>query len=504
MPHQVRTAALRGAILSRGKDGIPILVEALHNSDYTQAAAATRSAMELPGPEVGDALLAELPKTPSDRQGLVILVLADRHDSRILPVVLKLAKGSDAQLRVVAFRAMKQVGDASCVPALLDAAATGSDEVAKAAVESLESLQDKSVDAQLTAKLSESQGKLRMVLIELVGRRRAVAATAALWQAADDSDPAVRAAALTSLGAVADATALPKLLARMGNTKDDREAAALDKGVNAVCLRSKDPDVVASQLATALPTASQPTKVKILDQLNAVGGGVALKAVAAAARSDNAELQDAAFRVLGKWKRVDAAPVLLELHNGVADSRFKTRAIRAYIRIARQFDMAADRRAEMCRTALETAQRDDDKRLVLEILLRYPNDAMKAIAEQAAKNPALKDEASLVLMGMSSKGVDRAELGRALAQAGHTPVKLEIVKAEYGADKNIQDVTASLQKYAKNCRVIFLPSVSYNESFGGDPAPGTQKRLHIQYRINGKDAEVTLVENVTIILPLPK
>ena len=208
--------------------------------------------------------------------------------------------------------------------------------------------------------------------------------------------------------------------------------------------------------------------------------------------------------MLGQWKSVDAAPILLELHNAVNDQRLRVRAIRAYIRIARQFDMPADRRAAMCRTALETAERDADKRLVLEVLLRYPSDEMQAIAQEAAKDPALKDEAQFVVMGMTSKGINRAELGRALARAGHTPVQLEIVKAEYGAGAKTKDVTANLSQYAKKFRIIFLPSASYNESFGGDPAPGVPKQLRITYRINGKEGKVSLNENATIVLPMPK
>ena len=158
----------------------------------------------------------------------------------------------------------------------------------------------------------------------------------------------------------------------------------------------------------------------------------------------------------------------------------------------------------MCRTALETADRDADKRLVLEVLLRYPSEEMQAIALEAAKDPSLKDEALLVVMGMASKDINRAELGRALAQAGHTPVKLEIIKAEYGAGAKTKDVTAILRKHTKNYRIIFLPSASYNESFGGDPAQGIVKQLKIKYRIDGKDGEILLNENATIVLPMPK
>ena len=91
-----------------------------------------------------------------------------------------------------------------------------------------------------------------------------------------------------------------------------------------------------------------------------------------------------------------------------------------------------------------------------------------------------------------------------MAQAGHKPVKLEIIKAEYGAGATTKDVTATLRKYAKNFRVIFLPQTSYNASFGGDPAPGIVKKLKIKYRIDGKEEEITLNENDMIVLPLPK
>ncbi len=502
-PHQVRAAALRGAILSRGKDGVSLMVEALEGPDYVMAAAATRASMESPGAEFTDALLAALPKAPADRRGLVILALAGRGDARVLPAVLEAAQSDDAKLRILAFRALKRVGDASCVPALLDAAAQGSDDVAQAALQSLESLQDKSVDDQVVKQLAGAKGKMRLLLIDLAGRRRTTAAAPALWSAADDADAAVRVAALASLGTVCDSSDLPKLIARLGAAKSDAEAAALDKALRDVCLRSEDQEAAAAKLAAALPEADGPVKGRILDTLNVVGGKTALDAVAAAAKSKDEALRNEASRVLGQWKSADAAPVLLDLYKSTDDNRLKIRAIRAYIRIARQFDMPEDQRATMCRTALKLADRDADKQLVLEVLLRYPSEEMQAIAKEAAEIPALKEQALLVVMGMASKGINRAELGKALAQAGHTPVELEIVKAEYGAEDKIKDVTATLRKYAKNYRILFLPSSSYNEVFG-DPINGTAKQLKIQYRINGKDGEVSFNENTMIVLPMPK
>ena len=175
-PPQIRAAALRGAILVRKKDGIPLLLEAIHGADDALAAAAVRSAMELPGSEITNALVAELPKASAERQGLLIVALADRGEPQVLPAVLQAAQSGDAQLRILALRTLKRVGDASCVPALLEAAAGGSDEVSQAAMESLESLQGKTVDDQVAERLSQAQGKMRIVLLELATRRRTAAA----------------------------------------------------------------------------------------------------------------------------------------------------------------------------------------------------------------------------------------------------------------------------------------------------------------------------------------
>lgn len=88
--------------------------------------------------------------------------------------------------------------------------------------------------------------------------------------------------------------------------------------------------------------------------------------------------------------------------------------------------------------------------------------------------------------------------------AGLDKVKLEIVKAEYGAGTKQRDVTAVLRKRAGDLPLITLPSASYNTSFAGDPAPGVAKKLRVQYRINGKSAEASLAENALIILPMPR
>ena len=136
-----------------------MLVEAILGSDDALAAAAARTAMEMPGTELSAALVEALPKAPAERKGLLIHTLADRGEPQVLPAVLEAIKSNDDALRVLAFRTLKRVGNASCLPALLEAAASEDGQVAAAALEALEVLQDKAIDAEPRRATSDGQRK---------------------------------------------------------------------------------------------------------------------------------------------------------------------------------------------------------------------------------------------------------------------------------------------------------------------------------------------------------
>jgi HEAT repeat protein len=497
--------ATRGAILARGADGVPLLVKELQSPDKQHFALGLRVARELPGREATEAVAAELARAVPQRQSLLILALADRGEASVAARIVKAAKNSPQQVRVSALRALTRIDDAVSAPALLDAALEDDAAITQAALGVIDGLQGTAIDGLIAQRLLGARGTARMVLIELAGRRHVAGATAALWEAANDADGKVRTAALSALGGTIQFAELSQLVVKLRAVQTADEAAAIAKALQAAVQRMPDREGCAEKLSARLSDSPADVKCKLLQVLGVLGGPKALAAVADAARQDDEAVRDTAFRLLGQWMSVDAAGVLRDHASSAKDQKYKVRAVRGYIRLARQFVMPQADREAMCRTALEIAQRPDDKRLVLEILLRYPSPEMLALALEAARSPELKDEATTVAMGIGrSRGGDSVELRKALAQAGHQAVKLEILKAEYGAGAPTKDVTAILRRHARNYRVIFLPSSSYNETFGGDPAPGASKHLKVRYRIDGKEGEVTLNENVTVVLPMPR
>ena len=88
-----------------------------------------------------------------------------------------------------------------------------------------------------------------------------------------------------------------------------------------------------------LRSAPVPVQCRLLKILSVVGGAKALQTVGAAAQAADPELKDAGSQLLGEWMTVDAVPVLLDLAKNGTDAKYQTRALRGYIRLARQFAM---------------------------------------------------------------------------------------------------------------------------------------------------------------------
>jgi hypothetical protein len=251
--------------------------------------------------------------------------------------------------------------------------------------------------------------------------------------------------------------------------------------------------------------ASATTKLSLLETLGEMQGKKSLDTLVAAVRSNDDALRDKGSELLGGWMTVDAGPQLLDLAKTAPTAKYQVRALRGYIRLARQFPMPDADRAEMCANAMAAATRDDERQLVLPVLERYPSMEMLKIAIKAAQVESLKDDATRVTMVIAQKVGDKAPDARQLiSKIGIEPIKLEITKATYGAGNRQKDVTGILQKQATDLPLIVLPASNYTNSFGGDPAPNVPKQLKVEYKINGKAGTATFKENDVVLLPTPK
>ncbi len=501
VPKQRVVEATRGAILARQADGVPLLVEQLKSDDKTFFNLGLTTARELKSPKATEALAAMLASSRPDRAALLITAIGDRGDLTP-PGVLAAAKQGEPQVRIAALGVMSRSKDASSVPDLLAIAAEPNAEVAEAAKAALAQLTSPEVNKQLVKQLANIEGARLAALIEVIGRRR-VEATDALVNALQNSDRSVRSAALTALGETIGPQDLQVLLSQTLAAKNAEDAESAARALKAASVRMPDRDATAGELAAALAKAPPAAKQTLLEILGAVGGEKALETIAAAIKNGDAKVQDAGTRVLGEWMTADAAPVLLQLAQDPAVEKYQVRALRGYLRIARQFALADDERIAMAQRALDAAQRVEEQKLALEALQRSPTSAALEVAVQAKERPGLREAANQTAMVIVQKLVEQgADPAALLTKIGQEPLDIKIEKAEYGDSRNSRDVTDALQQHVRGLPVIPLDG-TFNKTFGGDPAPNAPKWLKVKYRINGKAGETRIAENQSIVLPMP-
>lgn len=504
VPEQRIVEATRGAILARGDDGIGLLVEQLHSPSRAMFYIGLATAREFPGRKVDAALANEIGKVTPERAALILHAMSDRRETVVLSAVLAAASEGPAAVRRAAIAALGRVGDPASLSPLLAFAQEADLDLAEAAKAALIALEGDEVDRQIVDRLPAAEGKQIPLLLELIGRRQ-IAALPELIKAVDDSDAAIRGAALTALGQTVTGDKLAVLINQVTQPTYPEDAPIAEKALTAACVRMPDREACAAELTKALAGSSVPTKVALLSILGSMGGAKALETLATAARLGEPELQDKSTQLMGEWMTPDVAPVLLDLVKTAPNEKYQGRAFRGYLRVARQFNLPDEEKIAICRNATAAARNAAERKLVLEAIRRVPHLETLKLAVEAAGTPELKEDATAAALAIAQRLGGQAEAVREqLEKIGFEKARIEIVKAEYGAGGIQKDVTAILREQVGDLPVISLKSPSYNASFGGDPAPNTVKKLKIQYQINGVAGEATFAEDALIVLALPK
>ncbi len=438
VPKQRELEALRGAILARKSAGLPLLRKLLHSSDKAYFDLALSTARELAGVEVGRALAEEMSMTSPDRQGYVLLALADRGESEAMPTVLDAAKKGPKNFRLTAIGILDQYGNASAAPTLLEAAAEGDPEIESAALAALARLPGSEVDADLVARLPQAGGKSRQTLIKLAALRQVEAALPAVSRCAQDPDPATRSAALRALGTLGDQTQIPELARLLGQTQDAKERAEIEAALLGISGRKGTLCV-----PHLLPMAQDPNgaiRLVALHALASAGGPQALAAVRAELQDKEQPLQDEAVRTLSTWPNTwpeddSVAAPLLALAQSDENPSHQVLALRGYLQFLQgDKKLNAEQKSARLKEALPLLKRPEEKRLAIAVLQSTTHaQALEMLAAFAAE-PAIADEACSALLNLAARnrsGATKEQRQKALqAVVAHAPDEATRKKAQ--------------------------------------------------------------------------
>jgi len=426
VPKYMQIGAWDGVFRLQKAEAKDLLLAQIRSADKAHFKLGLSVARWMPGADVTAALAGESEKLPAERQALLLRALGDRKEAAPLPMVLAATKSESPAVREAAIAVLAKLGDASAVAILLDAA-LGEGPAAAKAKEGLKTLKAQEADAAILAKLAGADANTKAVLFELAGARRIAAAADKIREALDSSNEAVKLAALTAMGQLAELKDLDLLTSRALAASKTPETAAAEAALTTAALRMADREGAAAKLAECLRGASAEQQAYLLELLGKMSGKKALQTVAHAAKSSDAALKESATKVLGEWPNPDAADALLDLAKTDLENKYRVRALRGYIRIARQLKLPDDVKLAMFHTAMETATRVEDKRIALDILSRIPSGKTLSLAASYASEAALKADAAKAAVAIAAKLI--VEQPKAVAEAMQ-----KIVDAQVGGD----------------------------------------------------------------------
>ena len=237
----VKVAALECLVTHGEAEDLPMLVGLATQGASAEASAAKSVLERMPGAGVNDAIAKLLESADAATRPFVMNLVTARHVEEAMPILVKMAAGSDAAVAAESVKALAALGTPAQVPGLVKLLLATTDAPTRNALEgAIGSICTRTTDREACAKAvlpaldSASTPVARMAVIRLLPRLKTEAALAAAVKILkEEKDPDVSQAALRALGDWPDISAAPALLDYAKTAKDPTQAVLAIRG----CLR---------------------------------------------------------------------------------------------------------------------------------------------------------------------------------------------------------------------------------------------------------------------------
>ena len=409
LPDQRHLEAIRGAILARQSEGIPLLIEQLQSADRKRLDVGLRTARELPGRDVTEALAAQLTQISAERRPMLLLALSDRHDPAVLPTVHHAAQSGPQDLRLTAINILVRLGNVSSVPVLLNAATENNAELQKAAVETLVRLPGEDVDSDLVGRLPQANDKTRQVLIVLVGQRQISNALAAVVPSLHDADAGIRGAAVQTVGIIGQDPQAADLVKLLQETSNSSERAGIQKSLLSISGRCGHACV--AHLLTLTKSPDSELHMIGLHALAVVGGSEALAAVKSSMGDAEPAVQDEAVRILSTWPNnwpddSEAGQALLTLATSAKKTSHQVLGLRGYLQYLRvSKKLSHDQKVAQVKTLWSRISQAEEKHLAIAALAEAPSPEALELLTGLVNDPAVAEEAYSAMVQIAGQDV---------------------------------------------------------------------------------------------------
>lgn len=460
---ELRMCALRGlAAVAETSDAPAVLDLVKIAGDDSERDEAARALAAISG-RAGDAgqtaglIVAAIDKFDGAPRAALLRILGGVGGEAALEAARRALTVSDEAARDAAVRALSEWPDASPIEDMLKLASEGRDEIHRAlavgayarmvglkpglAPEETSDMYEKAADLAERDEERRAISAMRRDMIRSLASRNPPGAVGVMLKTARDKDQELRMSALRGLCAVAATADGPAVMELVNTAASDLERDEAVNALVAIGRRQDDSGKTAGLIVSAVEKNDGSARAALVRALGRVGGGAALDAARRAMAGSDETARDAAVRALSEWS--DASPMddLLALAVDGKSDIHRILALGGYARmIALKPGLKPDEMCDLYENAMELAERDEERRLILGMLGKVPDPRALKYLETTLEEHVLLGEESLV------PEIEAAYVDVAVSLAKTHPREArEALQQFCGASKNEKQKERALQ-----------------------------------------------------------
>lgn len=407
-PAHLRSAAYRGLLFAEPSAAPARFVAALSGPDVTLKPVVIEAIAAHPSKALVPALTTQLPKWDAPTQASVVAALGRRNDSAAIPAISTATQHEDAEVRAAALTALGHLpGNRDVALLLARVAAEKNPEAAKLAGLSLSRLNGPGVADLVLSEATTGQPPLREVFIEQLAARNVASSIPLLLKMRNDSNPAVRSAALESLAEIASPSEQRAVLDWAVHAANAAEQSRALRALATITLRNPNIEERSAPIIDAIENAPPAVALRLLPVLPRISGNASAQSAARLALRDDEAVSIAAINTLSRWNDRAGLLPLVEVTEKTTNDRARSAAtlgVVGYLERTRDLP-SADLVSIIARVIPVTRETETKERLAYLLGRSSGADAL-ALAEKLKSDSTLASVATdaAAIIHANSKG----------------------------------------------------------------------------------------------------
>ncbi len=426
-PLPVRSAALRGIVLSDRANAASVIRETLRGSDRAIHPAAAKLLSEVTDIAGIRSVAAELSRLSPATQIQLLASLAPYRDAEVQRSVTGMLLSRHGVVRIASLETLGAMGDAGAVGSIARAASRAPGREQKVARASLAGLHASGVNDTILALLPRADSKTKVELIRAIGERRITSgstrtvsavkdeagtvrmegeqklAMPLVLEGARDPSAAVRVESARTLNLIAGGDEVPAMIELLVGAGDESFRSEMERALASASRRITDPASRDKAVLAAYPGAKEKrAKLSLIRVLGNIGAQSSLPLLRGTLKESDPDIRRKGILALSSWPAPEAYADLWPLATGAHESAERTLALRGAVRLI-GLDTARppEETLRMYRDAMGAAAGVAEQKMILSALGESHSLSALRLAVEFAGNKDLRGEAEAAALNIA-------------------------------------------------------------------------------------------------------